>query len=120
MRDEGPNPFNPDDIGRRGRMCAFEPEPLVPVAVVEREIGFETWFEGNSGMELRQLRRILDELEPGLSLSVPRDWTSLNIEGADEAERDLNTLELVLEHSCTWERNPDGNLTFTKSPAVDP
>jgi hypothetical protein len=72
-------------------------------------------------MELRQLRRILDELEPGMSLTVPRDWTSLNVDGADEAERDLKTIELVLEHSCTWERDPEADiLTCTKRSAVEP
>ena len=68
-------------------------------------------------MELSEMRAILAQLEPGMSLSVPKDWVSLNVEGADETERDLKTIELVLEHGCTWERDPEGrDLTFAKKP----
>jgi hypothetical protein len=55
-------------------------------------------------MEFSQLHRILGELEPGLSLTVPKDWISLNIESADDTERDLKTIELVTEQACTWEQ----------------
>lgn len=66
-------------------------------------------------MELSELRVILDQLEPGMSLTVPKDWIGLNVGGADETQRDLNTIELVLEHGCTWERDPVGkDLTFAK------
>jgi hypothetical protein len=66
-------------------------------------------------MEIGQLRRILDELEPGMSLTVPKDWVQLNVEGADETERDLKTIEMVLEHGCAWERDPQAkHLTFAK------
>jgi len=65
-------------------------------------------------VELAQLRRILDELEPGMSLTVPGDWIGLNIEGSDETERDLKTIQLVLDHGCTWERDPSA-LVLTSS-----
>lgn len=68
-------------------------------------------------MELSELRGILDRLEPGMSISVPKDWIGLNVEGADETQRDLNTIELVLEHGCTWERDPEAKeLIFRKQP----
>ena len=68
-------------------------------------------------MELSEMCAILAQLEPGMSLSVPKDWVSLNVEGADETERDLKTIELVLEHGCTWERDLEGrDLTFAKQP----
>jgi hypothetical protein len=70
-------------------------------------------------VELTQLRRILDELEPGMALTVPKDWIGLNIQGADETERDLTTIQLVLDHGCTWERDPSVQvLTFSKQPPV--
>jgi hypothetical protein len=68
-------------------------------------------------MELSELRTILDQLEPGMALSVPKDWVGLNVEGADEAARDLNTIELVLAHGCTWQLDPEAqDLTFSKQP----
>ncbi len=68
-------------------------------------------------MELSQLCVILDQLEPGMSLSVPKDWITLNVQGTDENERDLKTIETVLDHGCTWERNPDVHeLKFSKQP----
>lgn len=68
-------------------------------------------------MELSELQTILDQLEPGMSLSIPKDWVSLNVQGADETERDLKTIELVLEHGCTWERDPDAkDVKFAKQP----
>jgi len=66
-------------------------------------------------MELGDLQRILTEMEPGMSLVVPMDWVSLNIEGKSETERDLTTIELATSHDCTWERDPAANmLTFAK------
>lgn len=66
-------------------------------------------------MNLDQLRRILDEMEPGMSVTIPRDWFSLNIDGTDQTDRDVRTIDLVLQYGCTWERNPDTqNLTFSK------
>lgn len=66
-------------------------------------------------MDLDALCRILDDFEPGMSIAIPKDWFSLHVEGSDEIERDVRTIELVLEHNCTWERNPEtGDLTFTK------
>jgi hypothetical protein len=68
-------------------------------------------------MELSELQLILDQLEPGMSISVPKDWISLHVEGVDETERDLNTIEFVLERGCTWERDPDAkDFTFRKQP----
>jgi hypothetical protein len=68
-------------------------------------------------MDQDQLRRILNELEPGMSISIPKDWFSLNIPGPNETERDVAALEFVLEHNCTWERDPQGrSLTFEKQP----
>jgi hypothetical protein len=68
-------------------------------------------------MELSELQAMLDQLEPGMSLSVPKDWVHLNVPGADETERDLKTIELVLAHGCTWERDPEAkDLTFAKQP----
>ena len=68
-------------------------------------------------MELDELRRILDQMEPGMALTVPKDWVGLHVHGADETQRDLNTIELVLEHGCTWERDPEAkDLTFSKQP----
>lgn len=69
-------------------------------------------------MDFAQLQRILGELEPGMALLVPLDWTTSNVEGSDDAERDLKTLELAQQHDCAWERDPDAkNLTFSKQPA---
>ena len=66
-------------------------------------------------MDLDQLRRVLDELEPGMSVVVPRDWVGFNVYGSDETDRDVRTIELVLEHGCTWERDPETqHLSFTK------
>lgn len=66
-------------------------------------------------MDFDQLRRILDELEPGMSVTLPKDWITSAVPGADETERDVNTIEFVLEHNCTWERDPEGKkLTFEK------
>lgn len=71
-------------------------------------------------MERRGLTRILDELEPGMSLTIPRDWFSLNIDGENESARDLNTIALAGEHDCVWERDPKAaTLTFTKQPTGD-
>jgi hypothetical protein len=68
-------------------------------------------------MDLNQFCRILDELEPGMSIVVPRDWVGFNIEGADQTDRDMKTIELVLDHGCTWEQNPEAQiLTFAKQP----
>jgi hypothetical protein len=69
-------------------------------------------------MELSELRSILDQIEPGMTLSVPKDWVSLHVQGVDGTERDLRTIELVLAHDCTWERDPDGkDLKFAKQQA---
>ena len=68
-------------------------------------------------MALSELRVILDQLEPGMSVSVPKDWVGVNVDGSDETQRDLKTIELVLEHGCTWERDPEAkDLTFRKQP----
>ena len=68
-------------------------------------------------MELSELQAVLNLLEPGMSLSVPKDWVGLNMQGADETERDLKTIELVLELGCTWERDPEAkDLKFAKQP----
>lgn len=68
-------------------------------------------------MDLDQLRRMLDELEPGMSVTIPKDWISANVPGADETERDMKTIEFVLAQNCTWERDPKGiHLTFEKQP----
>jgi hypothetical protein len=40
-------------------------------------------------MDLNQFCRILDELEPGMSIVVPRDWVGFNIEGADQSRGSL-------------------------------
>lgn len=70
-------------------------------------------------MELSELRSILDQLEPGMTLSVPKDWVRLNVQGADETDRDLKTIELVLEHDCTWERDPEAkDFKFAKQPSI--
>jgi hypothetical protein len=69
-------------------------------------------------MDLDQLHRMLDELEPGMSMTIPKDWVSANVSGGDETERDLATIELVLACNCTWERDPEArHLTFEKQPA---
>jgi hypothetical protein len=69
-------------------------------------------------MDIAQLGRILEELEPGMALLVPLDWTTTAVEGSDEAERDLRTLELAQQNGCTWERDPTTKcLTFSKQPA---
>jgi hypothetical protein len=68
-------------------------------------------------MELSDLHLILDKLEPGMSISVPKDWISLHVEGGDETQRDLNTIEFVLERGCTWERDAEAkDLIFRKQP----
>lgn len=68
-------------------------------------------------MEFTELSSILDQLEPGMALTVPKDWVRLNVQGADDTERDLKTIELVLEHGCTWERDPEAkDLKFAKQP----
>lgn len=55
-----------------------------------------------------------------MSLTVPKDWIGLNVEGEDQNERDLKTIEMVLEHACTWQRDPEaGALTFTKGAIVE-
>lgn len=70
-------------------------------------------------MELDQLRRMLDELEPGMSMTIPKDWISANVAGEDETERDVNMIEFVLGYNCTWERDPEGKrLTFEKQPST--
>jgi hypothetical protein len=67
-----------------------------------------------------QLRRILEDMEPGMAFVVPIDWVSLNIEGDDETQRDLNTIEVVTSHGCSWERDPDTRkLTFLKQPPAE-
>jgi hypothetical protein len=66
-------------------------------------------------MDIGQLGRILEELEPGMALRVPLDWATSAVEGTDEAERDLRTLELAQQNGCTWERDPaTKSLTFSK------
>lgn len=71
-------------------------------------------------MELAQLCNILDELEPGMSITIPKDWFSLNVDGTDETDRDVKTIELVLGYNCTWARDPAAkDLTFTKQPPGD-
>lgn len=66
-------------------------------------------------MDLDQLNRMLDELEPGMSMTIPKDWISANVPGGDETERDVATIEFVLARNCTWERDPEGrHLTFEK------
>ncbi|RYD48171.1 MAG: hypothetical protein EOP83_26910 [Verrucomicrobiaceae bacterium] len=70
-------------------------------------------------MELSELRSILDQLEPGITVSVPKDWVSLNVQGVDGTERDLKTIELALAHDCTWERDPEAkDLKFAKQQAA--
>jgi hypothetical protein len=49
-------------------------------------------------MKLRQLCRTPDELVSGRALRVPRDRVSSNMEGADETERDVKTIELKAPH----------------------
>jgi hypothetical protein len=69
-------------------------------------------------MELTHLCRILEDLEPGMSITIPKDWFSLNVEGTDETTRDVKTIELVLGYNCTWAQDPAAkDLTFTKQPA---
>jgi hypothetical protein len=71
-------------------------------------------------MDVDQLRRILDELEPGMSVTLPKDWITSAVTADNEAERDVKTIEFVLEYNCTWERQPDGKkLTFEKQAAPD-
>ena len=68
-------------------------------------------------MDFEQLCRILDELEPGMSIAIPKDWFTLHIDGEDETERDVKTIETAGEKNCTWEHNPETQmLTFSKQP----
>lgn len=70
-------------------------------------------------MNLIQLRRILGELEPGMTMCLPKDWISLNIDGDDETQRDLKTIELATEHGCTWQHDPEAKeLSFKKEPLM--
>lgn len=76
-------------------------------------------FNNRDHMDLNQLLRMLDEMEPGMSMSIPKDWISANVAGGDETERYVNTIEFVLGHNCTWEHDPEGKrLTFEKHPTV--
>lgn len=70
-------------------------------------------------MDLNQLLRMLDEMEPGMSMTIPKDWISANVAGRDETERDVNMIEFVLGRNCTWECDPEGKrLTFEKQPPI--
>jgi hypothetical protein len=69
-------------------------------------------------MDLTQLSQVLDELEPGMSIAIPKDWFSVHVNGADETERDVRTIDLAVQRDCTWERNPETQLlTFVKQPS---
>lgn len=71
-------------------------------------------------MELEQLRAMLNQLEPGMALSVPKSWIKVNVEADDDAQRDLKTIDLVTEHNCTWERDAAGEqFTFSKQALCD-
>lgn len=71
-------------------------------------------------MNLDQMCSILDTLEPGMSITIPKDWFSSNIDAADETDRNMKTIDLVLQRGCTWEQDPETqSLTFAKQPNPD-
>jgi hypothetical protein len=63
-------------------------------------------------MNAEDLSKILEMLEPGMSVSVTQKWVDRIVPGGD-LDRDVRTMSLAVANQCNWKR--DGStIVYTK------